>query len=48
MLSYNLGVGHFVFNMANILTQNHKLVLPENITMQYKVNTPKTLATRDN
>ena len=47
MLFDNLGVGHFEFKMADILTQNLKLVLPETIIMQYKIKTPETLATRD-
>ena len=44
----NLGVGHFEFKMADISTQNHKLlklVLPEKITMKYKIKTSETLAT---
>ena len=43
----NLTVGHFEFKMADILTQNHKLVLLGTITMQYEKKSPGTLATRD-
>ena len=40
------GVGHFEFKMSDILTQNLKSLLLETITMQYKIKTLETLATR--
>ena len=43
----NLGVWHFEFKMADILTQNHKLPLIWTITMQYKIKAPETVAMRD-
>ena len=43
----NLGLGHFEFKMVDILTQNIKSSLLVTITMQYKIKTTETVATRD-
>ena len=42
-----MSICNIEFKMANISNQNQKLLLPENITMQYIIKTPETLATRD-
>ena len=38
-------LGHFELKMANILTQNLKLILLGTINMQYKIKALETLAT---
>ena len=43
---YNLGVAHFEFKMAKILTQNLKCPLLEIIPMQYEIKAQEIIVTR--